>query len=125
MAFIEEEAGFYIVESILKEAEAGQSIIFISFMTFMEIYYITLREHDESEAKERLRFMKLLPTIRIDSTESQGILAGNFKVKYHLSTADAWIAALAKQQNAILVHKDPEYEQVESEIKVLKLPYKN
>jgi predicted nucleic acid-binding protein len=38
--------------------------------------------------------------------------------------ADAWIAALAQARNATLVHKDPEFEQVEATIKVLKLPYK-
>ena len=53
-----------------------------------------------------------------------GILASQFKANYHLSVADAWIAALAKEQNAILVHKDPEFEQIETEINVLKLSYK-
>ncbi len=41
-----------------------------------------------------------------------------------MSVADAWIAALAQERQAILVHKDPEFEQVEAMIKVLKLPYK-
>ena len=43
---------------------------------------------------------------------------------YRISVADAWIAALAKDRNATLVHKDPEFEQVEAEVQVLKLPYK-
>jgi len=41
-----------------------------------------------------------------------------------MSMADAWITALAKIKKAILVHKDPEFESIEKEIEVLKLPYK-
>lgn len=124
LALIEEEAGFGVVEDLLRQAEANKIIIFVSFMTFMEIYYITLRERDEFEARERLKFMNFLPIIRVDSTESQGIVAGYFKAKYNISNADAWISALAKEQNAVLVHKDPEFEKLEAEIKFLKLPYK-
>jgi predicted nucleic acid-binding protein len=34
------------------------------------------------------------------------------------------IAALAQERDATLVHKDPEFEQLEATVKVLKLPYK-
>lgn len=68
--------------------------------------------------------MNSMPILRVDSSETLGILASQFKASYRLSVADAWIAALAKEKNAILAHKDPEFEQAETEIKVLKLPYK-
>ena len=68
--------------------------------------------------------MNSMPILRVDSNEALGILASQFKASYRLSNADAWIAALVKERNATLVHKDPEFEQVETEIKVLKLPYK-
>jgi len=90
----------------------------------MEVCYITLQERDEREAQERLRLMKALPILRVDSAEALDVVAGYLKAKYRISVADAWIAALAKDRNAILVHKDPEFEQVEKEVKVLKLPYK-
>ena len=83
-----------------------------------------MQERDIAEAQVRLQLMNSLPILRVDSTEALGILASQFKASYHLSVADAWIAALAKERNAILVHKDPEFEQIETEIKVLKLPYK-
>ena len=38
--------------------------------------------------------------------------------------ADAWIAALAKERGAMLVHKDPEFDQIEGVVEVLELPYK-
>ena len=124
LAFIEDEAGADIVEKLLEQAKAGKIAILISFMAFMEVYYITLQERDETEAEERLQLMNSLPRKRVESTKTIGIIASKFKANYHLSVADAWIAALAKERNAILVHKDPEFEQVETEINVLKLPYK-
>ena len=124
LSFIEDEAGADLVEKLLRQARTGNIIILVSFMTFMEVYYITLQECEETKADERLRLMNALPVLRIDSTESVGILASHLKANHHLSVADTWIAALAKERDAILVHKDPEFEQVEAEINVLKLPYK-
>jgi len=46
------------------------------------------------------------------------------KAAYRLSFADAWIAATAIFYDATLVHKDPEFEQLEDKLKALKLPYK-
>jgi len=67
-----------------------------------------------------------LPTspITLQKTSSLGIFAAKLKANYRISVADAWIAALAKERNATLVHKDPEFEQIEGVIQVLKLPYK-
>ena len=124
LAFIEDEEGADIVEDLLERANAEEITIFVSFMSFMEVCYITLQERDEREAQERLRLMKALPILRVDSAEALDVVAGYLKAKYRISVADAWIAALAKDRNAILVHKDPEFEQVEKEVKVLKLPYK-
>ena len=124
LAFIEDEDGADIVSDLLQKASAGQIIILVSFMTFMEVYYITWQEHDATTAEVRIQLMNSLPVSRVDSTEALGILAGQFKANYHLSVADAWIAALAKEWSAILVHKDPEFEQIETEITVLRLPYK-
>ena len=124
IAFIEAEEGADIVRELLKQAYFGDIMIIVSFMTYMEIYYIALMEYDENEARERLNLLNSLPISRVESKEDMGVMASRIKAKFRLSVADAWIAALAKQRNAILVHKDPEFEQIESEIQVLKLPYK-
>jgi len=54
LAFIDEE-GADIVEDLLERANAEEITIFVSFMSFMEVCYITLQERDEREAQERLR----------------------------------------------------------------------
>jgi len=83
-----------------------------------------MQERDPNEAQACVDLMAVLPRLRVDSPEALGLLAGALKAKHHMSVADAWIAALAQARNATLVHKDPEFEQVEATIKVLRLPYK-
>lgn len=124
IALIDAEEGADVVRELLKQAYFENATILVSFMTFMEVYYNSLKKSGEEKARQRLDQMDSLPILRVDSTEAMGIIASKIKAKYRLSVADAWIASLAKQRNAILVHKDPEFEQIESEIQVLKLPYK-
>jgi ribonuclease VapC len=124
LALIEDEAGADAVKGLLEKAKAGEVVVLVSFMSFMEVYYITLQEREQSEAQARIDLMAALPVLRVESTRTLSVLAGELKADHRLSVADAWIAALAKERGATLVHKDPEFEQVEAMIKVLKLPYK-
>ncbi len=124
LALIEDEEGADLVQQILEKAKSGEVDILVSFMSFMEVMYITLQEQDLGEADERVNFMAALPITRVESNSSLAIFAAKLKANYHISVADAWIAALAKERNATLVHKDPEFEQIEGDIQVLKLPYK-
>lgn len=50
--------------------------------------------------------------------------SGRLKAFHHLSFADALIAGAAKLSEAVLVHKDPEFEDLPEEISLLSLPYK-
>ena len=124
LTLIEDEAGADRIEALLNQARAGEIIVLVSFMSFMEVYYITMQERDQNEAQARVDLMAALPVLRVNSTAALGLLAGELKAKHRMSVADAWIAALAQARNATLVHKDPEFGQVEATIKVLKLPYK-
>ena len=51
------------------------------------------------------------------------LTAARFKAGYHLSLAEALIAAFACRHEAILVHKDPEFEALE-QVPQEPLPYK-
>jgi uncharacterized protein len=125
LTLIEDENGADVVQNILEKSREGGVTVFVSFITFMEVYYITLQERGTAEAQERVGLMTSLPILRIESSQALGILAAEIKALHKLSVADAWIAALAKEQRAILVHKDPEYEQIEDFVQTLKLPYKS
>lgn len=124
LTLIEDEAGADQVQELLEKAKRGEVILLVSFMSFMEVYYISLQERGQAEAQERVKLLAALPVLRVESSESLGARAGAFKAAHRLSVADAWIAALAQERDATLVHKDPEFEQVESAVKAVKLPYK-
>jgi len=120
LTFIEDEEGAEEVERILRTGR-----ILLPFVVLLEVYYITLRGRGEEVAGKRYAFLKSLEAELLwDVSEPLLLTAGKFKGKYKLSLADAIIAAFAKDKGAILVHKDPEYEALGSEIKQLALPYK-
>jgi predicted nucleic acid-binding protein len=125
LTLIEDEAGADVVQEILDSAISGNVRILVSFMSFMEVFYITLQEREIEEAEIRVRLIESLPITRVESTVSLGITAARLKAKYRISVADAWIAALALERDAVLIHKDPEFGQAEDELEVLKLPYKD
>ena len=57
LTLIEDEAGADRVQELLERARSGECVIYVSFMSFMEVYYITLQERGEAEAQERVALM--------------------------------------------------------------------
>ena len=124
LTYIEDEDGSDYVENLLIEAEKGIVDIYVSFISLTEVFYITLREKDEPLALERIKLMQSLAVKIQESDEMVNIKAGKLKARNSISFADAYIAALCQIHNGILVHKDPEYEKLASEINEYRLPYK-
>ncbi|MBM3239568.1 type II toxin-antitoxin system VapC family toxin [Candidatus Poribacteria bacterium] len=123
-ALFEDEAGAATVQELLAKAQKGDIIIFSSFVSYTEVFYVTYQEEGEEEAQRRVNLMKRLTIKRVDSSEELGLIAGKLKATEKISFADAWVAATAIMLDAILVHKDPEFEALEDELEMLKLPYK-
>ena len=124
LTYIEDEDGSDYVENLLIDAEKGIVDIYVSFISLTEVFYITLREKDEPLALERIKLMQSLAVKIQESDEMVNIKAGKLKARNSISLADAYIAALCQIHNGILVHKDPEYEKLASEINEYRLPYK-
>jgi predicted nucleic acid-binding protein len=113
-----------IVEKLLEQAQKKQITVYVSFVTFTEIYYVSIQEQGKKIASERLERIGAMPMFRMESNPELTKLAGEIKAKYRISFADTFIAALAKKEDAILVHKDPEFESLKGQIEMLILPYK-
>ncbi|HID95425.1 MAG TPA: PIN domain-containing protein [Candidatus Latescibacteria bacterium] len=122
-AFREDEEGCDKVESLLREAQAGEVEVYASFMTYMEAYYRVIQIEGEEAAKSMYAELKSLPIYRVDVNEAILLQAGEIKAKHRLSVAGAWIIATALNIEGTLVHRDPEFGQVEGKVSVLKLPY--
>jgi len=124
LTLIEDETGADTVQALLEQAQVGEVVLLTSFMSYMEVYYITLQERDVDEARERIDLMAALPVQRIESSRAIAVISAEMKARYRLSVADAWIAALAQSYEAVLLHKDPEFEQIAGVVETLALPYK-
>ena len=120
MAFIEKEDGAERVRDIL----LNESII-LPWLSILEIVYISQRELGEEEALTRYALLKKLnANIIWEADEALLLNAAQIKSTHNLSLADSVIAAIANQHNAILIHKDPEYEQLQGVVEMEILPYK-
>ena len=123
--YIEDEDGADHVEQLLLAAEEGDVVLYISFISITEVFYITSRENDESKAMERINLIKSLAVSIQESDDNLNLDAARIKSKNSISLADSYIAALCQYHKGILVHKDPEFEKISSLIKEQRLPYKN
>jgi predicted nucleic acid-binding protein len=120
LTLIEDEAGAEQVEQVLTKGQ-----VWLPWLVLLETYYITQQERGQAEADRRYALIKQLPaTILWEMGEPTLLTAARLKAAYRLSLADAIIAAFAIQQDAILLHKDPEFEALADQVTLEALPYK-
>jgi len=120
LAFMEEEAGAARVEEILQ-----RETVVLPFPVSLEVYYVTLQEQGEDRANLRYAMLRRLSVSHVSEIDEATLLtAGRLKAAHHLSVADAMIAAFAVSHDAVLVHKDPEFEPLRN-VRQEALPYKS
>ena len=120
LSFIEDEEGAERVEQALKQKET-----IVPWPVLLETYYITLQEEGQSEADRRFALIKQLKVnILYDMDEATLLTAARLKALHRVSLADAIIAAFAIRNDAILMHKDPEFEALSGLLTMEALPYK-
>ena len=118
----QDEPGADVVEKILKQGGA-RGEVYVCFMSLMEYCYILQKAESESRARHGYLELRQLPLKVLESDEELALSAARMKAFTPLSVADAWIAAAAHRLDAVLVHKDPEFEPLKEQITLLKLPY--
>lgn len=116
-----DEEGADMVEDILRSGAR----VCISFMSCMEGRYRIWKNTDKEESDEFARYLDLLPLEKINVTHAVFEKSIEIKATKNLSVCDSWIAATAFAENAVLLHKDPEFEQVKTIVKLKSLPYKS
>ena len=124
LTYIENEEGTSEIEALLQKALDEDVVLYISTVSCIEVFYITWQEQGKEVATERLKSIDDLMILQEPVVSQLNQIIGEIKATKAMSFADCCIAGLAKSKKAILVHKDPEYEQIENEIQQLKLPYK-
>jgi uncharacterized protein len=118
LAYFENEKGAEeMVELFKLSGDSGQDLL-LSVVNWGEVYYITLREAGEKKAKEVEDAIATLPISIIGVDLELGRQAARFKSRNRMSYADCFAAALAKTRRAELVTGDPEFKQIEGEIRI-------
>ncbi len=115
-----DEDGADLLEKLLREG----SDIYVSFMSYMESRYRIWKNAGKEESEEFSKYAELLPLTRIDMTDAIFEKAIEIKATKNLSVCDSWIIATAMSLESTLIHKDPEFDQVEALVKLKSLPYK-
>jgi len=113
------EEGWETVQKILYNVEVGEVEGAISVVTLTEVYYKYLHEKRPDLAKTRtqeLMYAIYLGKLEID--EEVAVKAGEFKGKYNVSMADAFIAASAYFEGSIIISDDADFKRI-SEVKTL------
>jgi predicted nucleic acid-binding protein len=107
---------------LLEVARRTETPCLICFISLMELYYRVWQ--DEGRVRGRLAYEQCvsLPIAVVHEETTLLEKAAEIKATCRLSVADAWVAASAVLSNAMLVHKDPEFEALA--IAQRKLPYK-
>ena len=122
LTFSGDEPGADAVGVLLAKGRRGEVQLYLSFLSVMEAGYKAYQARGEDGLAILLASVQHLPITRVDVSDELIALAARMKGMYRMSLADAWILATAKQLGAILVHKDPEFEQAALEVQLQPLP---
>lgn len=121
IAFFEDEAAAEEVEKLLVRAGAGTHKLLLCVVNWGEIYYNTMRKVSREAAEQKAKEIAglTIEVVGVDGEEMELVRqAAIYKATRRLSYADAFAAALAKIRNAELVTGDPEFKDLEGEIKI-------
>jgi predicted nucleic acid-binding protein len=118
MAVVYQEDGAQQVQDLL----SGGETILLPFIALMEVHYKVLQDRPEA-VDDALAMLRDWQTETVESNEQWREVAALVKSRGKLSVADAWVASLALIHDAVLVHKDPEFDEVPG-LQHERLPYR-
>ena len=93
--------------------------IYVHIVNLLEIYYTTLQDVNKSVADEVLVRIKDMPVEVVPFKVEDIPVIGKIKADHKVSLADAFCIATAIEKNAIILTGDPEFKEVEKEVKII------
>jgi predicted nucleic acid-binding protein len=124
LAYFQAEPGGPIVRDLVRAARDRTGTLFMSMINVGEMFYIAFRRRGPLRAEEMLADLRTLPITLCAATDERVLAAAHIKAEFALSYADAFAVGLARELDATLVTGDPEFESVEQQITMLRLPRK-
>lgn len=118
LAFLRGESGEGKIAAFLERAGERDEPLHMTEVNYAEVKYITVRKDGADRWEEVSRELPALPIEFHPGTRALAEVAADFKVRYKLSLADAFAAALAKERKAELATGDLEFKPLEKELKI-------
>jgi predicted nucleic acid-binding protein len=124
MAFLHDEPAAEEVEKLLLRAAEEKHKLLLCVVNWGEIYYSVARAEGEAAAEQKAADLATLSIELVPVEDDLRLVreAAKLKATKKMAYADCFAAALAKVRNAELVTGDPEFKEVEGEVKVAWLP---
>jgi predicted nucleic acid-binding protein len=118
LSYLTDEPGAAAIENLFENTQEKAGRLLLSIINLGEILYITERRGGLQRAKDALALLRQLP-IEIAPADEQAVFsAAHIKANYPLSYADAFVVALAQQENGAILTGDPEFQSVEELVAV-------
>ena len=118
MAFFKGEPAAEAVEAHIHKAAADKERLLLCVVNWGEIYYSMWRAGGKEAAEAVAGDLSRLPLELVEADLALSRHAAVFKASHKMSYADCFAAALAKAKNCELLTGDPEFKEVEKEIKI-------
>ena len=124
MAFLHDEPAAEEVEKLLVKSAEDKHKLLLCVVNWGEIYYSIARAEGEAVAEQKAADLATLAIELVPVTEDLQLVreAAKLKAAKKLAYADCFAAALAKLRGVEVVTGDPEFKEVEGEVKVAWLP---
>ena len=119
LAFLKDEPGSEEMESLLGAAEKGTIEVFMNHINLGEVYYVLAREHSPTAAESFFQEdLPLLPIRDLPNSFAEVIAAAQLNTRFGLHYLDAFAAATAIREKAVLVTCDPDFRKVENHLEI-------
>ena len=118
LKLLRDEPGAQEVEKILTEAARRDESAHMTEVNYAEVQYIVRRKDGEAAWQTVARELVAAPIQFHVADRVLADSAADFKTRFKISLADAFAAALAKEQNAELVTGGREFKPLEKEIDI-------
>jgi len=119
VAYFEDEPSGKQVADLIADAQESGASLAMSVVNAGELWYLMARRSSEADTNESVAELRQLGIQLVDIDWDLAQAAASFKSKQRMSYADCFAAALAKRSKAELVTGDPDFKQVEGEIKIV------
>ena len=118
IAYFRGEPSGVAVKELLQKAGRSGKPVHMTEVNYAEVKYTILRKDGARAWQQAAQVLIALPIEFHPVTRALADLAAEYKSRINFSLADAFAAALASEKNAELLTGDPEFKEMQKEIKI-------